>query len=114
MLTGTVYLFVTENSSLAISTSCMVIATDVMSTHRAFFQGSGFPLTVSGSWLGSMCRAHIVLQELQVVVMMLFRMAFCLSGKVVTLHFDKSTAKAYLCIQDGTVSPFLSRQAAGY
>ena len=45
------------------------------------------------------------------VAMMLHRMAFHLSGKVVALHFDNSTAKAYLCNQYGTVSPFLSRLA---
>ena len=38
-------------------------------------------------------------------------MAFHLSGKVVALHLDNSTAKAYLCNQGGTVSPFLSRLA---
>ena len=38
-------------------------------------------------------------------------MAFCLSGKEVALHLDNSTAKAYLCNQGGTVSPFLSRLA---
>ena len=38
-------------------------------------------------------------------------MAFGLSGKVVALHLDNNTAKAYLCNQDGTVSPFLSRLA---
>ena len=43
--------------------------------------------------------------------MMLCRMAFCLSGKVVALHLDSSTAKAYLYNQEGTVSPFLSRLA---
>ena len=58
-----------------------------------------------------MCRAHIALQELQTVAMVLHRLAFCLSGKVVVLHFDNSTAKAYLCNQDSTVSPFLSRLA---
>ena len=42
---------------------------------------------------------------------MLHKMAFCLSGKVVALHLDNSTAKAYLCNQGGTVSPFLSRLA---
>ena len=42
---------------------------------------------------------------------MLHRMAFCPSGKVVALHLDNSTAKAYLCNQGGTVSPFLSRLA---
>ena len=56
-----------------------------------------------------MCRAHIALQELQAVAMMLYRMAFCLSGKVVALHLDNNTGKAYLCNQGGTVSPFLSR-----
>ena len=40
---------------------------------------------------------------------MLCRMAFFPSGKVVALHLDNSTAKAYLCNQGGTVSPFLSR-----
>ena len=43
--------------------------------------------------------------------MMLCRVAFYLSGKVVALHSDNSTAKAYLCNQGGTVSPFLSRLA---
>ena len=42
---------------------------------------------------------------------MLHKRAFCLSGKVVALHLDNSTAKAYLCNQGGTVSPFLSRLA---
>ena len=41
--------------------------------------------------------------------MMLCRIAFHLSGKVVALHLDNSTAKAYLCKQGGTVSPFLSK-----
>ena len=90
----------------------LVIATDAMPNHQAFyFQGSGLPLSVSGPWSGSMCRAHIALQELQVIAMMLHRMAFCLSGKVVALHLDNSTAKAYLCNQGRTVSHFLSRLA---
>ena len=90
----------------------VVIATDAMPTHWAFyFQGSGLLLLVTGSWSGSSCRAHIALQELQAVAMMLCRMAFHLSGKVVALHLDNSTAKAYLCNQGGTVSPFLSRLA---
>ena len=42
---------------------------------------------------------------------MLCRMAFKLSGEVVDLQFDNSTAKVYLCNQGGTVSPFLSRLA---
>ena len=41
--------------------------------------------------------------------MLLCRMAFCLSDKVVALHLDNSTAKAYLCNQGGTISSFLSR-----
>ena len=40
----------------------VVIATDAMPTHWAFyFEGSGLPLLVTGSWLGSLCRAHIAL-----------------------------------------------------
>ena len=90
----------------------VVISTDATPTHWAFyFQGSGLPLSVSGAWSGSLSRAHIALQELQAVAIMLRRMAFCLSGKVVALHLDNSTAKAYLCKQGGTVSPFLSRLA---
>ena len=38
--------------------------------------------------------------------MMLHRMAFHLSGKVVALHLDNSMAKAYLCNQGGTVFSF--------
>ena len=77
-----------------------------------YFLGSGLPLSVSGAWSGFLCRAHIVLQELHAVAIMLHRMAFCLSGKVVALHLDNSTAKAYLCNQSGIVSPFHSRLAA--
>ena len=55
--------------------------------------------------------AHIALQQLQAVAVMLHRMAFCLSGKVVALHLDNSTTKVYLCNQCGTVSSFLSRLA---
>ena len=58
-----------------------------------------------------MCRAHIALQELQEVAMMLHRLAFHLSGMVVALHLDDSIAKLYLCNHSGTVSPFLSRLA---
>ena len=90
----------------------MVIATDATPPNGAFyFQGSGFSLAVSGSWSGSMCRAHIALQDLQAIAMMLYRIAFHLSGKVITLHLDNSTVKACLCSQGGTVSPFLSRLA---
>ena len=88
-----------------------VIATDATPTHWAFyFQGSGLPLSVSGSWSGSMCRVHIALQELQTVAMMLCRMAFHLSGKVVAWHLDNSMTKAYLCNQGYSVS--FSFQAA--
>ena len=90
----------------------VVIATDATPTHWAFyFQGSGLPLSGSGACSGSLSRAHIALEELDAVAIMLHRMAFCLSGKVVALHLDNSTMKAYLCNQGGTVSPFLSRLA---
>ena len=43
----------------------VVIGKDAVPTHWALhFQGSGLPLSVSGSWSGSMCRADIALQEL--------------------------------------------------
>ena len=74
-----------------------------------YFQGSGVPLSVSRSWSDSMCRAHIALKELQVVTMKLLRLAFHLPGKVVALYLNNSTAKAYLCNEAGTVSPFLFR-----
>ena len=70
----------------------VVIATDTMLTYWAFFfQGSGLPLLFSGCWSGSVYRAYIALQELQVIAMMLCRMVFCLSGKVVALHMDSRT-----------------------
>ena len=76
----------------------VVIATDATPTHWAFyFQGSGLALSFSGAWSGSLSRAHIALQELQAVAIMFHRMAFHLSGKVVALHLDNSTAKAYVC-----------------
>ena len=63
----------------------MVIASDDMLSHWAFyFQGSGLPLSVTGSLSGSTCKDHIALQELQAVAMMLHRMAFHLSGKATT------------------------------
>ena len=90
----------------------VAVATDAKSTHWAFyFQGTGLPLSISGSWSGSWCRTHIALQELQAITMMLHRMAFHLSVKVVALHLENSTAKAYLCNQGDMVSPFLSRLA---
>ena len=72
----------------------MVIAANATPTHWAFyFLGSGLPLSVCGPWSGSMCRDHIALQELWAVPMMLCRMAFHLSGKMVALHFDNNTDK---------------------
>ena len=38
-------------------------------------------------------------------------MAFWFSGKGVALYLDSITVKAYLCNQDCTASPFLSRLA---
>ena len=59
-------------------------------------QGSGLPLSGSGSWSGSMCKAHIALQELQAVAMMLCTIAFQLLSKVIALHLDNCTAKVYV------------------
>ena len=76
---------------------------DITPTHWVlYFEGTGLPTSMCGPWLHSMCMVHIALQELQAFALMLYRMAFQLSGKVV----DNSTAKAYLCNQGGTVSFF--------
>ena len=76
-----------------------------------YFQGSALPLSMGGSWSGSLCKVHVALQELTAVVPMLHRLAIQLSGKAVTLQLNTSTANAYLCNQGGTVSHFLSRVA---
>ena len=93
----------------------VVIATDATPTRWAFyFQGSGLPLSVSGTWSGSLSRAHIALQELQAVAVMLHRMAFHLSGRVVALHLDNSTAKAYCVIKVVQCLLFFPGWPAGY
>ena len=74
------------------------------------YLGSGVPSTCCGTWYSFICRAHIPLQDLQVVVLMLHKMPFCISHKVVALHLDKSTAEAYLC-NEGHTGFLLSRLA---
>ena len=66
---------------------------------------------MSGLWSGSMCRVHIAFQELQGTTLMLHRLASQLSGKIVALQLDNSTAKAYLSNQGSIVLFFLSRLA---
>ena len=45
-------------------------------------------------------KVHITLiQELHAVVLLLCRMPFHLSGKMIVLYLGNSTAKAYLCNQ---------------
>ena len=51
------------------------------------------------------------MQELQPVAIMLHEMTFRVPSKVVALHLDNSTLKAYLRNQDGTVSFLLCRLA---
>ena len=58
-----------------------------------------------------MCKVNITFQVFQAAVQVLHRMAFWLSGKVVALHLDNITAKAYLCNQYGTASLLLARLA---
>ena len=62
-----------------------------------YFQISELPLSCSRVWSGSMCKIDIILQELRTVLLMLQRMAFDLLCKVVSVHLDNSTIKAYLC-----------------
>ena len=71
----------------------MIITMDATPSHWAlYFQGSGLPLSLSETWSGSMCKASIALQELMMVVLMLHRIAFNLTSKVVSLHLDNSIA----------------------
>ena len=53
-----------------------------------------------------MCKVHITSQELQAAVLMLQRLTFQLSGKMVTLNVDNNTAKAFLCNQSDIVCSF--------
>ena len=69
------------------------------------FSGSGFPVFCSAIWHSSSYKVLIPLQELMAVVDMC-KMAFWLSGNMVSLHLDNDTAKAYICIQSGTISSF--------
>ena len=89
----------------------VVIATDAMPHFWACFQDSGVPVSCCITLPTSMCKGHIALQELQAVSLMLHKMAFWLSCKVVALHLDSGTAKAFICNQSNTASPFLSRLA---
>ena len=41
-----------------------------------------------------MCKVHIALQKLHAVVLMLHKMAFWISAKVIVLHFDSSNPYA--------------------
>ena len=93
----------------------VVILTDATPTNWAFyFQGSGLPFSMSSPWSGSVHRVHIVVQELQAISLMLHRMTFQLSGKVVAFQLGSSTAKAYLCKQGDTLSLFFPDLAATY
>ena len=90
----------------------VVIATDATPNCWAFFQGSRFPSPVVVSCLVPCTRFILLCRELQPVALILCKMAYGLSGKVVSLHLDKSTTKAYICNCGGTASLFLSRLAS--
>ena len=76
----------------------VVIVTEARPHHWAFyFDGYRLLLSVSGSRSGSMCKAHIAMQEPQAVATILLRMVFQLSDMLVVMHLDNCNAKAYLC-----------------
>ena len=55
----------TGSNFLAISSIYVVIATDAMpNCWHFYFQGSGLPLSFSGTWSDYMCRVHIALRQL--------------------------------------------------
>ena len=49
-----------------------------------------------GTWSCSRCKVHITLQELQAVALILCKMVLSLSGNLVVLHLNNSSAEAYL------------------
>ena len=82
----------------------VVIATDATPTHWLFyFQGSGLPLSVVV--LGQVLCLGLILpcRNFRLLPSCPVGWPTHLSGKVVALHLDNSTAKAYLCNQGGTV-----------
>ena len=90
----------TEPSSLQFLLPDVDIATDAMPSHLGLhLQASGLPLSVSGSWSCSMCKAHVALQELQAVAMMLHRLAFHISGKVAALPLITTLQKLIYVIK---------------
>ena len=85
----------------------VVISKDAKPHHWAFrFQCSRVLISCCGTWFGSVHSVHISLQELPAVALMLCKMAFQLSGKVVTLLLDSITVNANLCNQSGAASLF--------
>ena len=62
-----------------------------------YFQGFGLSLSFNRTWSDYVQDSYITYKELQIVVLMLCRMAFHFTGKVVALHLNNSTAEAYLC-----------------
>ena len=99
--------FATEPSSFLISTSRCGYCYTCDFQSLGIFESSDSPLLTSVSWSGYMSGTHIALQELQAVAMMLHWMVFQLSGKLVALCLDSSTAEAYLCNQGASVFPFM-------
>ena len=91
----------------------VVITKDFYTQSLGFsFQHSGFHVSCSGTWSTFICKVHFALQDLQAVALMLHRMAFQVSGKVVAIHLNNNnTTKAHFCNYGGTASPFLSRLA---
>ena len=83
--------------SLQLPLPDIVIATDALLHHWAIcIQGSMVPISHSNTWSGSVNRMHVALQKLQAVALIMCKSAFQLSCRVVALHLDNITAKAYL------------------
>ena len=92
--------FAAESASLVISFGSFGFIMDTMPSRWAFyFQDSGLPFSLRGTWPGSMHKVQIALEEHWSVALMLHRLTFYLSGKV------------YLWNQGGMVSLFLCRIA---
>ena len=90
----------------------MVIATDATPHHWAFFtQGSGFQSPVVAPGLVLCARTILTCKIFRLLHLFCIRWPFACLIRLVALHLDNSTAKAYECNQGSTASLFLSRLA---
>ena len=86
-----------QSGSLMIYSFLMWFLLQMLHLVIYFRMDSGLLLSSSGTRSCSVCKIHLTLQECQVLALVLHRMAFHISGKIIDFYLDSNTAKAYLC-----------------